>query len=153
MLFLTLFQIVAFLLYVAYVTKRFGILESVSDSWYFLERGNPIFTIFCLAIGIPMFLQSSGHSTFFFLSGIGFASVGVIALFEKAFKRCVHYSGAAAGIFGALMGLWCDRDIWWTFPALVVAASVVSVWKELEHKIWWTEMTSFLIISAGLLAS
>lgn len=142
---------VAFLLYVAYVTKRFGSLYSVSDSWYLLERGNPLFTVFCLAIGIPMFLQSSGHSTFFFLSGLGFSSIGLVALFERAFKRCVHYSGAAAGVFGSLMGLWCDSGFWWSFPIMLASIMVISFWKKIENKIWWTEMSAFVIISVGLL--
>ena len=151
MLYLTLFQISVFILYTAYVVKKFGVLTSLSESWHYLEPKNSLFTLFCAAIGIPMFLQSNGHSTFFFLSGIGFLFVGITALFGEAFKKCFHYSGAAAGMFGALMALWCDSEIWWTFPVLGASALILAFWKRVENKIWWMEMVFFILISAGLL--
>lgn len=151
MLFLTLFQITVFLLYVAYVTKRFGVLDSLSESWYLLERGNPLFTLFCLGIGLPMFFQSTGHSTFFFLAGIGLVSIGIVALYEKAFKRCLHYSGTTAAVIGTILGIMCDSGVWWPLPALIVSALAISFWKGIENKIWWTEMATFTILSASLL--
>lgn len=148
----TLVQLVCFTSYLVFIMKTFGILPSISESWYRLKpEENPLFTFFCFSIGVPMFFQSNGSSALFFLSGIGLLLVGVAVRFKASYDCKLHYAGAAAGIGGALIGLWIEENIWWT-TVLFVCTLLFIYFSSINEKIWWIEIIAFLIIIIGLLS-
>jgi len=147
----SLFQILVFFTYIAFVTKTQGTAPSISESWDLLEeKEKPLFALFCWGIGLPMFFMSH-QSHFFFLSGLGLVLVGAASFLKLPFRDCIHRAGASAGIIGALLGLWLDYGSWWPIPALGLVTSAVAIWDEIENKIWWIEVSAFTIISIGLL--
>ena len=102
---LTIIQLVVFLLYVGFIIKRYGVLPSISDSWYVLPLSQQfLFTLFTWGLGIPMLLYGN---IWFFLSGAGLSFVGAATAFKSkiGLTKEVHYGGALVGILGALIGI------------------------------------------------
>ena len=147
---LTLIQLVVFTLYVGYIMKKFGVLPSISESWYVLPQNqNVLFTLFTWGIGIPMLFYGN---VFFFLSGTGLVFVGAATRFKTmlAYTKLVHYIGAVVGIFGALIGIaveWnnCLPLIWFLFFAVFIQVS------HQKNKLWWQEIAAFATVLIGLL--
>ena len=54
---LLVIQVIVFLSYVVGIVSRYGVLESISDSWYSLPlKYNGLFTLFTWGLGIPMLI-------------------------------------------------------------------------------------------------
>lgn len=149
-LYLTLIQLVVFLSYVGLIVKRYGIIPSISDSWYHLSIAQKgLFTLFTWGIGIPMLFYGNW---LFFLSGAGFAFVGAATQFKSTLANTnkIHYGGAVVGILGALLGIWMKFDtilplLWFIFTAVMLQVSYV------KNKIWWQEIAAFVVIVLSLL--
>ncbi len=147
---LTIIQLVVFLLYVGFIVKRYGILPSISDSWYVLPlRQQFLFTLFTWGIGIPMLLYGN---VWFFLSGSGLSFVGVATQFKDKIGHTkeVHYIGALVGILGALIGIIVQYGnyvplVWFIFLAISFQVSYM------KNKIWWQEIVAVVLILWGLL--
>ena len=147
---LTLTQLLVITLYLGLIIKRYGILPSISDSWYSLPpRENFLFTLFTWGLGIPMLFYGN---VWFFLSGAGLSFVGVATQFRSfiGITKEVHYGGALVGILGALIGIWVQWDnllplIWFLFFALSIQVSYM------KNKIWWQEIVAVVLILWGLL--
>ena len=149
----TLIQLLIFVSYIAIVVKRFGVLPSISESWYkFEEEENPLFTVFCWGIGLPMFFQSNGTSELFMLSGVGLFLVGTAVRYESMYNCKIHYAGAAAGICGALFGLWYENGLWQPLAAFAILFTTIFLVKKIVEKIWWIEISAFITIVIGLMS-
>jgi hypothetical protein len=147
----TLIQFLFFVIYLAFIVRKFGVLPSISESRYFLEEDDPLFTVFCWGIGIPMFFQSNGTSEFFMLSGIGLILVGTAVRFKAIYNCKIHYAGAAAGISGALLGLLTENEMWQPIAYFVLASSFIALHTKIIKKIWWLEISAFIIIITSLM--
>jgi len=150
MIALTLTQLLVLTLYLGLIIKRYGILPSISDSWYSLpQRENFLFTLFTWGLGIPMLFYGN---VWFFLSGSGLSFVGAATQFKSmiGITKEVHYAGALVGILGALIGIWIQWDnllplVWFLFLALSIQVSYM------KNKIWWQEIVAIVLILWGLL--
>jgi len=150
MISLTLIQLLVLTLYLGLIIKRYGILPSISDSWYSLpQRENFLFTLFTWGLGIPMLFYGN---VWFFLSGSGLSFVGAATQFKSmiGITKEVHYAGALVGILGALIGIWIQWDnllplVWFLFLALSIQVSYM------KNKIWWQEIVAIVLILWGLL--
>ena len=150
MIALTLTQLLVITLYLGLITKRYGVLPSISDSWYSLpQRENFLFTLFTWGLGIPMLFYGN---VWFFLSGSGLSFVGAATQFKSmiGITKEVHYAGALVGILGALIGIWVQWDnllplVWFLFLALSIQVSYM------KNKIWWQEIVAIVLILWGLL--
>lgn len=148
---LTIIQLVIFLLYVGFIVKHYGILPSISDSWYVLpSRHNFLFTLFTWGIGIPMFLYGN---VWFALSGSGLSFVGAATQFKDkiALTKEVHYIGAVVGILGALIGIIVEYGNYLPLVLFVFLAISIQV-SYMKNKIWWQEIVASLLILFGLIA-
>lgn len=143
----TLIQFLFFVTYMAFIIRKFGALPSISESWYALEEEeNPLFTVFCWGIGLPMFFQSNGTSELFVLSGIGLTLVGTAVRFKAAYNCKIHYAGAAAGIGGALLGLLVENGMWQPIAYFALSSAFIALYSKITEKIWWIEIAAFFII-------
>lgn len=148
---LTLIQLVVFTLYVGMIIKRFGVIPSISDSWYELPQSQKaLFTLFTWGIGIPMLFYGN---VWFFLSGIGLSFVGAATQFKitLANTKQIHFTGAVVGIFSALIGIgFMFQNIlpllWFLFFAVAIQVTPTT------NKLWWQEIAAFFTILLGLLA-
>jgi hypothetical protein len=143
-------QITIFILYTTLIVYRYGILPSISESWYVLPlRQKFLFTLFTWGIGIPMLFYDSGA---LFLSGSALTFVGVATQFKTSisFTREVHYAGALIGVLVPLIYFGISSDNW--IPLVIqVFATMFIVLTKTQNKIWWTEIVAFVCVLIGLL--
>lgn len=154
---LTIVQILIFIVYVTFILIKFGLLSSISESWYSLRDIGGVwyslFTWFCWGIGFTMFFQTNGVAPYlFFLSGVGFCSVGVATMFKlnDSIQPYIHFTGALTGIICSLIGLGIERHGW--IPLIIFTlSSIILKYITVSNKIWWIEIMAFITIGLGLL--
>jgi len=151
-------QVTAFIAYTTYIYKRFGVLPSISESWYHL-RIPGLFTIFCIVIGFPMFFHSRGFNqaialqvdyTFLFFLSMLLCFTGAATDFKQSVAGKVHFIGAFTSILACLLGVWLQYGLLWA-PAGWLISIIALVLFVRNNRIWWAEILSFAWISAGLL--
>ena len=159
-----LIQLISFILYVGYVTYKYGIIKSISDSYYLLEKNRRfLFTILCWSIGFPLiFLESR----LFFLAATGFIFTGVAADYKipqltykyifhthpspRTMVWWVHHIGAGIGILFSFLGIW----IKFGHPEMVIIfliSTLVIYLSNIRNKLWWVEIMAFVLIFTGLI--
>lgn len=147
----TVIQITTFLSYIGLIVYKYGILESISVSWYALPKQlQPLFWLFTTILGMSM-LPLTDYHPLFFLSGAGLSFVGTAAAFEdQKITNRVHYSGAVAGIGGAIGALFVILGtLVPIYTTLLFLAG--SFFLQRTHVIWWVEIGAFLGIVWGLI--
>lgn len=136
-----LFQVFVFFLYIYYVVSKYGVLSSISSSYY-ASGEKRSFQIFCFLIGIPMVFYSH---PLFMLSAFSLVVVGIADDYTRETSRAVmstHFIGAGLGIVSALTALGVEYLILFiigTIPLIPV-----------KNKIWWIEIWAFIVIMTGL---
>lgn len=147
---LTLFQLVVFVLYIGMIIKNYGVLPSISESWYRLPLNRKaLFTLFTWGMGIPTLLYGN---VVFFIAGIGLIFVGAATQFKMltANTKQIHYAGAYIGILGSLFGIWLQWGAY--YPLILFLVSYLFVqYGPVQNKIWWIEMVAFASILLGML--
>lgn len=146
-----------FIIYVGATWITFGVLPSISDSFYFwdykLGRGwGYIFTIFCWILGFPLVMLASIMPENFqwiaFLAGSGFGFVGAACLIKDPNVMEIHGKAAAVGIIASLFlaGISVGSWAWIVIGIGVLISIIIALCKKIENKIWWVEITSFLSV-------
>jgi len=144
-----LIQFLVFVAYVSYIINQYGILPSISDSWYALPRRyNFLFTLFTWGIGIPMLFY--GNAPLFF-AGAGLTFVGAATQFkmERSYTKQVHFAGAGIGIIIPLLYLAISFGNWIPLVIQVIGTLIITQSK-INNKLWWVEILAFICIMFGL---
>ena len=153
MITITILQGITFILYVTFIVLKFGVLPSISESWYRLDGlEKSLFTWFCWVLGGLMLFQTNGNTPFFFLSGGGLMFVGAATMFktDEAKSNIVHPLGAFFGIMGGLFGLAFERNT--IIPLILFLMSTIVIYLTVKiNKTWWIEIAAFITILLGLL--
>ena len=142
MLAVKIIQAVVFLTYVIYLVNRYGVLPSISDSFY-ITGEKSIFRLFCIAISLPMVFYNEVE---FMLAAFGGILVGVADNYKAENLRAIkkaHFIGAAILIGMSLIGLG------FTYLAIFVIGAIPLLF--VNNRIWWIEILAFTIIITGLL--
>ena len=151
---ITLLQALVFVSYIGYIIYRFGVLPSISESWYKLEplRTSFLFTLFCWALSSLMLFQTNETTAWFFASGAGLAFVGTATMFKwsGAYTDKIHGLGAVVGISSALIGLGVEYNNWIPTAVFVAIGASLSAFKA-KNTIWWIEIAAFCCVISGLL--
>lgn len=151
---ITLLQAFVFLSYIGFIVYRFGVLPSISESWYRLEplRKSYLFTLFCWSLSTLMLFQTNETTAWFFASGAGLAFVGAATMFKwtGAYTDKIHGLGAVVGIVCALVGLGVEYNNWMPTALFVAVGTTISAFK-LQNRIWWIEIAAFVSVISGLL--
>lgn len=140
-------QFALFFIYTLFVVKRYGVQNSISESWYTIEKEfRWMFTVvFCFGIGVLTLFHGS---VWFFLSGGFLCFVGAATQFKgDKWTQTIHNIGAVGCITFALIGL-AVIGIWWPFIPVVASAVVLSKYK---NGTWWIEFVAFFAILGGLI--
>lgn len=152
MIYLIVAQFLFFTYYIVYIWSRYGVLASISDSWYTVDKGKKwMFTVlFCFVVGILQVFHAEAHALFFF-SGAGLCFTGVAAAFREKMTKTVHYVGATVAIVFSILGLYLLGIQWVFYSNLLVAIFFLSLGSKIQSRLWWTEIIAFYSVLAGLL--
>ena len=147
---LLIIQACVFLFYVIGIVERYGVLESISESWYKLPLAyKGLFTLFTWGLGIPMFFYGPLP---LFLSGVGLVFVGTATRFKmkESYTRTIHFSGAVAGVLIPLLYFGICYDMWWLFHLQFWVSAVIYAHDRIENSIWWIEILGFITVMIGM---
>lgn len=137
-----------FIGYVGAITAKYGILSSISDSYYKLpKKWNILFTLFCWGFAFPamvMGLQLTDNF-FMFIASSGIMFVGAAAKFKEKLTHTVHVIGACCGVFGSQLSIAFDFHMYWLNVLFLILGLLILIFN-LKNKIWWLEILAFSII-------
>lgn len=134
-----------FVLYVGSIWIRFGVLPSISESYYRLPKKQEIlFTVFCWLFAGPAIvigLELTGGPWMFF-AGAGIMFVGAAAAFKEDLPHKVHSIGAIIGIVWSQLSIAFDFQMYYiNIVSVVLAAIIYFIIK--KNRIWWIELVAF----------
>jgi len=151
---LTILQTIVFITYITFLVKKFGVLPSISESWYRLqpEKLGYLFTLFCLTLGILMLYQGTQDTSLFFISGVGLCFVGAATQFKinDYYTGIIHSAGAAICIVSALVGIGIEYNLWLPGFGFIILTIPAYIFIK-KNKTWWIEMLAFISILIGLI--
>lgn len=151
---LLLFVTIVYILYISFIVYKYGVLPSISDSYYMMKDniiGGSLFTFFIWSISLPLIVVSNTPLMFF--AGAFLAFVGASPAFKdlKMTKR-VHTIGAVGGILFGFLSLMIDFKLnELTYFAIVI--SLICYLLEIKNIIWWVENLALCVILYGLYIS
>lgn len=134
--------------YLAFVVAKFGIPQSISDTYYLLGKQGWLFqlalaaTAFCV---VPSLIDASSENTKFlaFLACAGLAFVSAAPLFKMELEGKVHFTSAYI-CCGSLV-LWQVFNTSWIIPLVCFALVAYPMLKDKKY-MWWMEIAT--IVSA-----
>ena len=151
---MTIFQSLFFLLnfvfisYILFITMKYGVLASISDSYYRLPtKYNYLFTLFCWGFAIPTMiigLELTG-SFLMFLACAGICFVGAAAAFKEDLTKSVHYSGALVGILCSQLSIALDFNMYYVNIIFLTIGILLLLFRSVinNNHIWWIEILAF----------
>lgn len=146
-------ELLLFVSYLLFIGFRYGILPSISESYYRLGKLQVLFLFFTWSIAFPIILIGGfidhTHSWTFFMSGSAMTFVGAASAFREDLTKGVHFSGAVSSIVFGFLGLWLVLDFW-KIPIVAVLLMPV-IFKYVKNSTWWVEVLAFATIMLGLL--
>lgn len=165
-------SVIVFIAYVAYIWLRYGVHNSISESYRTLGVFEKVlFIAFCWGISIPAMVRiynvfgTTWQSTILFFGALLIAFIGASPMFWKSDQiNRVHLLGSYGGIGLLLIGL-VVQGIY--YPAFLFAASTAILYaiskqgkldiepKNKKEKVknsltWWVEVAAFVTIILGL---
>jgi hypothetical protein len=153
---LYIIMVVVFVSYISFIWMNYGVLESVSSSWYKLSiNRKPLFTVYCwgfmipgLAIGLEI-STGSPYQFLMFLAGSGIMFVGAAPNYAFGLPRKVHNTGAFIRIASAYLFMLIEFTYLWpvTLAFLVPILILLPTSKFVKNRIWWIELLAFTNMS------
>lgn len=148
--------------YITCIWKNFGVLPSISDSWYSLKRDSALFTFYMWALGLSIaIIGGYSNNVFYFLSGSCLCFTGGAAEFKQKMTGTVHVVGAVGGIALVFAGqlyvsIWVRHEglkfgaewnqlVWYLISVVAIACTAT------KNKTWWFENAALVFAVLGLL--
>lgn len=153
---ISIIQILIFVSYITFIVSKFGVLSSISESWYRLEDYKKnlgiLFTFFCWGIGFLMPFHTVGDTGWFVGSGAGLVFVGAATMFKStaAHTNIVHMVGAAMCIIMGFLGIGFQYHQWYPLIMFVVSSIPLYLFVK-KNRTWWIEILAFVSIGVGLI--
>jgi hypothetical protein len=146
-----LIQVGVFLSYLLYIVWIYGVLSSISESFYELEKEKKrflfwdrsmMFTVWASCQGICVMLSGS-NSIFTNIAGFGMLLVGIAPYFKDKVAKYVHYAGAVIAIL-AIQGYIFEIKQY-EFNCFGAASLLLSfLLKDItDNWLWWLEILMF----------
>ena len=149
--------------YVGYIWVKYGILPSISDSWYELpDKQKPLFTLFCWGFALPAAIigftlsQGSPFQFLMFFASAGILFVGAAPDFKEksGLDRKIHYIAAITSVISStIFQLIIFKDIWYIPTTFILGSLFMYLFRKRVHEIWWIETLTFtsFTITTGLM--
>jgi hypothetical protein len=144
-------MITTFFSYLLMIRIRYGILDTISSSYYQLPQNQKwLFTIFCWSFAIPAMIL--GDSVLMFLAGACICFTGAAAAYKQEMTSTVHIVGAVGGVLFSQLSIWLDyplsEGIWLYSVYFLICTGVLYF---LKVKTYWIEVFAFTTIMCVLL--
>ncbi len=147
--YIALVQAFFFYGYCIYLVKNFGILQSISDSWYKVKN-KWMFNLFASGTGLPFWFYDldSMDGMMFVFSGLLMFGLSIASMFKDGDDiKFIHYGCTIGAILFALAGIYIQKET--LVPVqLVIIGGVFLLFK---NSIWWIEIWIFTVIISFLL--
>jgi len=146
-------MVTVFLSYIIPIISIYGILPSVSESYYELpDKYNFLFTLFCWGFAIPTMIIGVDLTDNFlmFFAGAGICFVGAAAAFKEELPKKVHETSAIIGIVSSQLSIAFDFKMYYVniiFAVLFALIMFLKLKYKIETHIFWIEMVAFTSIS------
>jgi hypothetical protein len=149
MILIPIIQVFIVASYLFFVYQKYGVLPSISDSWYRLKEENwhSLFTIFIWGITLSL-LPLITYSPWFFASAGLLGFVGVATAFKEDGIDKAHGAAAIGGIVFALFAL-LTQGIWLPTVATVLICGYLRL-KKINNLTFWVEIVGIVIIIIGV---
>ena len=139
-----------FFSYVILILTRYGVLKSISNSYFFLPLEYKfLFTLFCWGFAIPVIIIGTPQTPLMFFAGTGIAFVGAAAQIKQKLTYRVHMTGALSAILLSQIAMIFVYDAWYM---TAICAILATVFYFTNKKTWmfWMEVVCFVAISVIL---
>jgi hypothetical protein len=147
-------SLVVFTTYVAIIWHKYGILSSISASFYKLPQNRRLLFTFALwGFSFPVIIYAGlVDSPLLFLAGSSIAFTGSAAAYNRSkLDLTVHIVSAQAGVIaGAVHNIVYLHDY---YIAVAVAIIALIIYKKVDKYVWWVEVLAFYYIIIRLLWS
>lgn len=148
---LLIFAALTWVVFLAGIALKFGVLKSISDSVNHLNR----VWVFQAVMILPSFaLMYVGNTPLFWFAGFFLILVGISPAghFSPDMEERVHIVGATGGIILAMAGLWLNYHQWWlVVPMILFTGYCLSKWSKVKNHTWWIEVWALVTALIGLL--
>jgi hypothetical protein len=143
-------MLVGFISYVSWIWARYGVLKSISQSYYELPQNlQPLFTFFCWGFALPAIIV--GSTGWMFLAGAGIGFVGAAAAFQEDMTHDVHMVGAGVGVGASQLAIFLNFGLWPINIAFISIGLLLLLFrKKIKTWMWWTEIAAFISICVAL---
>lgn len=151
MITIPILQTTFFSLYIWYIVAKFGVLPSVSQSWYAEGAKKYMFIFFITSISVlTLLLGYFSKNVWFAASAISLGIVGFAPAFRSEHKivGILHTGGTILSIAFACYGL-VIHGIY--FPAIgCVVCSILFERVKMNNTTFWVEIADFAFIVLGV---
>lgn len=142
-------ELLTFLSYLISVTTKYGILNSISESYYRIKN-KWCFTFFIWGISVPIIMLGVEKNSMFFFAGALLAFVGASPAFKnKDIESIVHIIGATGGIALANLALFLCGCYY--ISIILLTFIFYATYSDMKNSTWWIEIASFISVNIGLI--
>ena len=148
---LYLLMVFIFIGYLSFILIKYGVLPSISDSWYVLPKKQQLlFTFFCWGFAMPALIIGVELTDNFlmFLAGSGICFVGAAAAFKENLTKSVHYGGAYVGVVSSQLSIAFDFHMYYVNIISIALTLLLLLFRKKlnNNNIWWQEIVAFTSI-------
>ena len=141
-------MVTVFLAYVTFIWSKYGVLKSISESYYKLpKKQNWLFVAFTWLFAFPAMIL--GNSYLMLFAGGGIVFVGAAAAMHTFPTRAWHLSAAIGGMILGCIAMIVQFHMWYLVAAIAAAIGLAAIIDK-KHLMWWTEIAIFVAISIAL---
>jgi hypothetical protein len=141
-------MLTVFISYILFIWIKYGILPSISESYYRLpDKLKFLFTFFCWGFAIPTIIASD--NLLMFIAGSGIAFVGTAAQFKERITNNVHTIGAVIGVGFSQLSTYFDFHMLYVNIIFISLAAIILLLNKLKmvnNKVWWIELLAFSLM-------
>ena len=147
---LYILMLIIFLSYTSFIWIRYGVQQSISDSYYRLQQDGLgwIFTLFIVGFAYPAAIIAS--NVWITPAAFLIMLVGIARAFKASkLLHTLHMIGAYGGVGLSMIGIWVSYGMWYLTVLFVIASLILIIFK-VKNRIWWIECLAFLIMCLAL---
>jgi hypothetical protein len=138
-------MITVFVSYVIFISFKYGIQTSISESYYVLPpREKFLFVLFTWLFAFPAIFL--GNSLLMFFAGGGIIFVGAAAAMHKMPIRAIHLTAAIGGIILGCIAIILQYNMWYMVVGSTALIPIAYLFDK-KDIMWWTEIIVFTAIS------